>query len=505
MDEFQDQATLLTGDDLGLHGEAEVEKGDIIAALQGVCEVFIDFFMHESLTFQVPTFHKRIWSLMSSTVLQRIALAVPRGHAKTTLAKLVVVWYFLFSPLKFIVYVSNTADLAIKCCSDIMEFFLCSNFIKLFGPVYFETEKWGEGEFEFIVNTPFHGQKRCILKARGANQQVRGLNIHNLRPEAAVVDDLEETEDFENEAVYKKTLKWFFGTFMKAIDRRVGKIIYIGNLTDKNCLLFKLIQSKYWTSMRLGAILKDGSSLWPEMWPVQALLEDYQHYTQMGLQSVWFAEMMNLIIAGENALIKSEEIYYRPPAMVEVARAGFITIDPATGTGGDDTAVVAHLLVEDESGNLIPQVVDYRIGQLGELATVDAAIELCNLWGLAVVGIESIAYQRALYTVFMLIFSQRGIQGIDVVKLYPGNASKLSRLRGWAAACKDRAYALTEGDFHATNQLLGFDVTKDNNEDDLIDAIAEGLQMIEGHWGLIMSKKLGVLVQQTPVRAAMLC
>lgn len=505
MSELSDQEAPLTPGGLGLHGEAEVEKGDIIAALQSVGEVFIDFFMHESLTFPVPDFHKRIWALMSSTTLQRIALAVPRGHAKTTLAKLVVVWYFLFTPFKFIVYVSNTADLSTKAVGDIIEFFLHPNFIKLFGPCYFEVEKKGEGEFVFLVNTPFHGQKRCILKARGSNQQVRGLNIHNQRPEVAVVDDLEDTEDFQTETIWKNTIRWFFGTFYKAMDRRVAKIIYIGNLTDQNCLLYKLIQSKFWTSMRLGAILKDGTPLWPEMWSIKALLDDYTQYSQMGLQSVWFAEMMNLIVAGENALIKVEDIYYKPMVTPEQVRAGFVTIDPATGTGGDDTAVVAHLVVEDESGNLIPQVVDYRFGQLDELATVDAAIELCNIWGLSVIGVESIAYQRALYTVFMLIFMQRGIQGIEVVKLYPGNSSKLSRLRGFAAALASKSYALSEGDFHVTNQLLGFDVTKENNPDDLIDAVANGLQMVAGFWGLIMSRKLGVLIQHKAVRASKLC
>lgn len=488
-----------------IYGQASVDKREIIGALKSSCEVFINFFLHESLTFHVPDFHKRIWALMCSFDLQRIALAVPRGHAKTTLAKLVAVWYFLFTPVKFIVYVSNTADAAVSSTKDIMEFILCNNFIQLFGPATIEVGKWGEGEFVFVINTPFHGQKRCILKARGANQQVRGLNIHNQRPEVAIVDDLEDVEDLENEKVRSKTLKWFFGTFYKALDRRVAKIIFIGNLLDNNCLLYKLIHSKHWTSMVLGAILKDGGTLWKDMWPLDKLIEDYQQYCELGLQSLWFAEMMNLIIVGRNALIKPEDIFYLPVTQTDKVRAGYITIDPATGRGGDDTAIVVHLLVEDDAGNQIPQVVDYRFGDFSEDTAVNTTIELCFQWGISVIGIEAVAFQRAYALLFQTLFIMRGLTDLVVVKLYPGHSSKLLRLRAWCAICKSRGYALTQGEMHATHQLLAFNVQREDNRDDLIDSIAMGQQMLQEHYGLILSKVMGTIINIKPVRAHQLC
>lgn len=480
--------------------EVSIKLSEIYEALFRSFEVFIDFFLHDDMTFTVPEFHKRIWAMMTGLDVKRVAIAVPRGHAKTTLAKLAVVWYFLFTRVKFIVYVCYTADLSEKAVNDIMTFMQSKNFVKLFGAPEFSTEKWGTGEFVFWINTPFFGRKLCILKARGANSRIRGINIMNQRPEMAIVDDLEDADDLDDDKIASKTRRWFFGTFIKALDRRVAKVIYIGNLLSSDCLLHRLTRSKYWTSMVLGALLKDGTSLWPDMWPIDKLIEDYQEYVENGLSSLWFAEMMNLIIAGENALIRAEEIRYGEPVPPERIRCGFITIDPATGEGDDDTAIAVHMLIDDTMGNLIPQTVDYRLGKISELDTVLVTFELCRYWGVTVIGIESVAYQRALATLFELMKIQHGLPELEIIKLYPGAVSKVLRLRAWCALNKAGGWLLTLNEVHATTQLLSFDVTKDKNVDDLIDAIAMGPEMLKSYGSVILAQQYKATIEVLPVR-----
>lgn len=473
---------------------------EIYATLQTSFEFFINFFLGGDLTYRVPEFHKRVWAMMTGVLVKRVAIAVPRGHAKTTIAKLAVVWYFLFTRVKFIVYVCYTADLSEKAVNDIMSFMQSPNFEKVFGKIEFDTEKWGTGEFVFWVKTPFLGRKLCILKARGANSRIRGINILNQRPEMAIVDDLEDADDLDDSKLANKTRRWFFGTFIKALDRRVAKVIYIGNLLDNNCLLFKLTQSKYWTSMVLGALLKDGTPLWPDMWPVDKLIEDYQEYVDNGLSSLWFAEMMNLIIAGENALIKPEDIHYAEPVKPEKIKCGFITIDPATGEGNDNTAIAVHMLVDDLMGNLLPQTVDYRFGKIGELETVDTTFQLCTYWGVNVVAVESVAFQRALATLFEVMKLQKGFPEIEIIKTYPGHASKLMRLRSWCALLKSGGWLLTEGEMHITTELLQFDVTKENNRDDLADACASAPEVLKNYGAMILAQQYKHTMELKPVR-----
>lgn len=488
--------------------EVQVSREAIIRSLRDSPEAFINFFMGDALTFPVPEFHRNIWDFMTHEIVRLIAIGVPRGHAKTTLAKLAVIHYFLFTDVQFIVYLCNTSDLAEKATLDIIEFMQTPNFVKVFGTVVFETEKRGEGEYIFTIRTPYNGLKTCILKARGAGQRMRGINIKNLRPQVAIVDDYEDPDDLKDEKAVIANRRWFFGTFLKAMDRRFGKCIYIGNLVDPNCLLKQLTQMSNWKSVVMGAILPNGQPLWPELWPIEALIEDYQSYANMGLASLWFAEMMNLIILGENGLCGPDDIYYSDPVMpgIEKIRGGFITVDPAAGVGNDDTAVVVHLLLEDNRGNLIPHVVDYEFGQLDELKTCDAIVRFLLKWGLAVVGIESVAYQRALATVLELVLANRSISGIQVLKTYPGSASKLLRIRSFVALLKEKAYTITRNEMHITNQILAFDVTKDNNKDDLLDCCAQGPEMVKAYLPLILSqRRQGTLAMPQPVRQSELC
>lgn len=486
--------------------EAQISRQTLVLGLRDSAEVFINFFLGEQLTHPVPEFHIDVWNFMTHEKEKQIAIGIPRGHAKTTLAKLAVIHYFLFTDVQFIVYLCNTSDLAEKATLDIIEFMQTENFVKLFGLITFEVEKRGEGEYIFWLDTPFNGRKRCILKARGAGQRMRGLNIKNLRPQVAVVDDYEDKDDLKDDMLAKASRQWFFGTFLKAMDRKWGKCIYIGNLVDPRCLLKRLTTMSGWKSIIMGAILADGTPLWPDLWPIEALVQDYQNYVEVGEAALWFAEMMNLIVLSENALCGPDDIYYCPPVPVGFRRGGFITVDPATGTGRDCTAVVVHYLVEDERGNLIPQIVDYVFGQLDELATCDAVIDMILRWGIQIVGIESIAYQRALKVLLDMVLIQRQITGVEVIKTYPGNASKLMRIRAFVALLKSKGYAVTQNELHITNQLLAFDVTKDDNTDDLIDACAQGPEMVKLHLPLILSKAIRTEAEEPRlIRQSELC
>src|SRR3546814_15220900 len=72
----------------------------------------------------------------------------------------------------------------------------------------------------FELTTPEGRVKKCILRAVGAGQQMRGINIDNQRPDMAVVDDVEDNENTESELLQKKLDRWISGPFLKALARR---------------------------------------------------------------------------------------------------------------------------------------------------------------------------------------------------------------------------------------------------------------------------------------------
>src|SRR5437868_6871545 len=89
-----------------------VDSREIRALLKIDFEVFIDFFLGDKLDMKVPAFHKEIWRLLTNTALERILLAIPRDHAKTTLSKLAVIWYWVYTAHRFCVYLSSTNAIA---------------------------------------------------------------------------------------------------------------------------------------------------------------------------------------------------------------------------------------------------------------------------------------------------------------------------------------------------------------------------------------------------------
>ncbi len=474
----------------------QLTQAEAWEALRTDLSFLLNFFIQDPKLLSTPDFHVKVWKILINVSLIKVVLAIPRGHAKTTLSKLAVIWYFLFTDRRFCVYVSHTAPAAKNCARDIVNMLECENARALIGIIRWEKKSEVDGLYIFFI-----GNKRCILKAQGAGQQLRGLNIDNERPDIAVVDDLEDVDNTETPLQQRKIIRWFLGTFMKALSRQ-NKIIYLGNMLSPHCLIKLLCELKSWNSVRLGAILASGKSLWPELWPLKALIDDYQTYKKLGQTDIWMAEMMNTpVVSEDKRLIESHQITYAEERNPDDLMAGFITIDPATGKEkGDNTGIVVHGLVGIDEAHLRTEIVDYVGGKLDEMETVKVAILLAMKWRISIIGIETTAYQVALKTLFELYMVMQGIEGFEFVELH-AVAQKVKRITSWVALLKDGAYAIPGDDMQITNELITFDIMKKDNQDDLIDSCSYGSQMLENYYHLIM-ERLDLPANQTP--AAML-
>lgn len=455
-------------------------------------EVFIEVFLAEHLAFPVPEFHKTIFDRLKDDTLARVLLAIPRDHAKTTLAKLAVLWYFLFSDYRFAVYLSNTSTIAIGACRDIMEYMKSPNFVSLFGEIEIHKESETIGLWIFSIGT-----KRCILRAAGAGQQMRGINVDNARPDIAVVDDLEDIDNTATEMLQKKLDTWMFRTFLKAMGRRC-KVIWLGNMISNTCLLFRLSQRPNWNPVVLGSLVfgEDGtlSPLWPDRWPLEVLAADLEEYQDLGQVEGWFAEMMNMPGAGVNGFATDGLKYADIPDAADIIGA-FITIDPAFSekTSADDCAVVVHVIPRYAP----PMVVDYRVGKWDEYGLYLVARELAREWRAWLWGIESVAAQGALGTLFRLYAIQDHLEEVLEIHALPaGITQKAERIGAWVSLIAKGGYALPRGDIGIAAQLSHYDRTKRKNKDDLIDSCAYGLLMLTMYMTMILDKWQGLDPEQ---------
>lgn len=474
---------------------AQLTISEIKLALEHDPEFFIQFFLGEELTFPVPAFHPEIFSLMINMEVDQFACAIPRDHAKTTLAKLACVWFFLFTDFRFILYLSNTVSIAVPSVNDVISFLECDNFVAVFGKIKMETRQDGKGVYKFWI-----GDKLCMLRAFGVGQQVRGINIDNQRPQLAILDDVDAVQNEITEAGFKMAKRWFYGPLKKALDKFKHKLVQIGNLTETQSLIAENCQSEFWHSRVYGCLLSNGEPLWPDAWSVEKLRKDYLEYLDAGMADVWFAEMMNMPTAGGRGVILPEEICYAPARQEDDIKYGFITIDLAISeqTWAHKTVVAVHGWVEEGGINGQWQAVDYS-GHTGidPINLFWEVMRLAKKWRIQVIGIESVAYQASLKYVFEheclrngIPYNQTGLPGevgIAFVQLQ-AIGRKAQRIIGWAAMVKAQEYAINYGDFTLTQELLAYRPDKKLNNDDFIDAYAYCPQMLRLYMFLIMQE-----------------
>ena len=461
--------------------QVAIDKREVLEALKNDPEFFIQFFLGDQLTHPVPAFHRKILSDMIREEIDRLAIAIPRDHAKTTLAKLACVYFFLFTSVDFIIYVSATTDMAIPAVNDIVEFFESDNYRAVFGPVEWEVKQDGVGNYRFKI-----GEKSCILKALGAGKQVRGINVKHRRPQLAIIDDLEDDKLIATPELVLKLKRWLYGPFMKALDKFGNKIIWLGNLISANSILYEILQSPQWRSYRYGALLSNGKSLWPDAWPIDKLRRDFLEYQRAGMLDVWFAEMMNMPVPSGGGIIKAEEITYAAPRLPEEIDHAFITVDLAISdkSWAHRTVAAVHAFAPETPNQY--QIVECNGWKgIDPIALFSELIRMAYRWGVHVIGIEAVAYQASLQHIYPHFCRERGINDIEFVPLR-ANARKAERIIPWAGMLKTGEWALTEGDIAITEQLLMYDVKRRDNDDDYIDCCAYGPQMLQYHLDRIL-------------------
>lgn len=469
---------------------ANVSVDEVLDSLENDPEFMIQFFLGDQLTQDVPQFHIDIMNRMTSMSVMRLLLCIPRGHAKTTWAKLAVIWHWLFTDHRFAVYLSNTAPIAKNCCRDIINFLKCDNFISVFGPAEFQKEAENEGLWIFVLNLPNGKKKKCILRAAGAGQQTRGINVDNQRPDIAIVDDLEDKENTKTEVLQKQLDDWMFGTFIKSLDKFKYKIIWLGNMLRKTSLLARLSKNPIWHPIVYGCLIKNPVTgimqpLWPELWPIKEIREDFAEYTALGLVETWMCEMMNMPGSGKNGFT-GDQIKYelRPSPDSNQILATFVTIDPAFGEKqvNDNSAVVVHAILDDGP----TMVVDYACEKMSEAQMFDKALDFAETWGAWFWGIESVAAQAVLITLFKVYAIQQSVDSsLEMVKLMAGQ-HKSGRIQAWVSMMSKGATAIPEGEMMITSQLLAYDPEQRDNNDDLIDACAYQPQMLDNYMPLII-------------------
>jgi hypothetical protein len=307
--------------------------------------------------------HHSIWMLITEVIqagetYTKHAIGIPRGHAKTHMLKLLILYCILFTDLRFILVVGNTLKLARNIIDDVMSMLGSANIQALFGDYRIGIEKDNAEIREFN----FMGRD-IILMPIGSGSSVRGANVNNRRPQLIICDDMQSREQAKSKEQSDELLSWFLGTLLKARDYNRCHVIYVGNMypdleiTPKGhpnpvytCILRNLQKDEDWITWVTGAFLADGSTIWPQVHPKEALLKDLASDTRMGKQHIWYAEVQNDPRASEGMFFDPTRVMAYETTIEFQALGRFIMIDPSLGKKTSDNQVVGEFAIYDEQG-----------------------------------------------------------------------------------------------------------------------------------------------------------
>lgn len=431
------------------------------------------------------------WSLLRQSVetvltFPQIALGIPRGHAKTTLIKLFVLYVILFTKRKFILIMSTTGPLAENILADIVDMLDENNIVKVFGNwrLGLEVDRLDLKKFGFCG-------RNIIIAAIGAEGSVRGLNLKNERPDVEIFDDIQSKECAESKLQSEALERWMIGTAMKAKSPRGCLFLFAGNMFPEPwSILKKLKTNPYWTKFISGAILVDGTALWEELRSTESLIAEFNNDIEMGHPEIFLSEVMNDTEIGINNRTDLSLIRPWPWSQYDNPQGKAIIIDPAGNKAASDDTVIGLIEVYDQT----PGLKDLISEKLSPGNTIRRALLLALQNNVPVIAVESTAYQSTLLYWFDLIATDLGITGIYFVEVHTGNNSKNSRI-------SDALKALTAGEIIVhpkiknlvISQIAQWNPMKRDNVDGILDLLAYITKTVE-LYGTLMATETNLAV-----------
>jgi len=339
---------------------------------------------------RTPQFHLELWNLCCSPN-PLVAIAAPRGHGKSTATShAYVLASVLFRERRFVLLVSDTETQAVNFLNDIKQDLKDNeDLISLFQIKGFKKET----ETDIVVEMQDGHTFRILV--RGAEQRVRGLKWHQLRPDLIVCDDLENEELVYNKDRREKFKRWFNAALLPCrakhgIIRVVGTVLHLDSLlnhllpedSDRNTRIEPLktycIKPKIggWMSIRYRAHNEDFSEiLWPEMYDQKYFEDKRDDLTNQGIPEVYAQEYLNYPIDESSSYFKRSDFIEIAESELDNIKFGFknynyyVGCDLAVSTQDRTDFSVFIIAAVDDKGIL--NVVDVRRGRWDSLQIIE--------------------------------------------------------------------------------------------------------------------------------------
>lgn len=323
--------------------------------------------------------------------------AYPRGFAKTTLLQACTAYSCVYGLDEFIPFIEKTfteASEVLEALRD--EFKLNDEIIRVYGDLTRIGAKGKEqagikdSAGDFFING-------VRLRAKGFDTPIRGLKSRHSRPTRIIIDDCESDEHIDNVEQRKKYLDNYIKGIIPAVDNDIGKIKMFGTILHDDSLLNTLIKNH--NGKIYAAWNEQHELLWPSNWTVEKLEQkrEEMRLSEKG-DSAFYQEYFNQPLSNEDQKFRREMFRYFNGLQWEDIKKKphriYTLVDPAISkrTTADFTVVIS---VAIDVLNRV-YILEITRARLDPLETIKSIFAHYERWQPAFVGIETVAYQKAL-------------------------------------------------------------------------------------------------------------
>jgi predicted phage terminase large subunit-like protein len=436
-----------------------------------------------------PDFHKECWELCCSKE-KFVAIAAPRGHAKSTAITLGYgLATLLFRERKFMLLVSDTESQASLFLGTFKQELQDNNeLIDLFrikrgpnGLVKFPKDS----ETDIVVECEDGHQFRII--AKGAEQKLRGLIWNGSRPDIIMCDDMENDELVMNKERREKMRRWFKGALLpcrsdNGVVRMVGTILHNDSLlerlmpndSDKQTQRIGLktftTRRGMWKAVKYRAHNEDFSEL---LWASKKSREEfqmlYEEAVKDGTTDIYSQEYLNVPLDESVTFFKKTDFLPMKEEDHDSVKHYYLTVDLAIAE--NERADYSVFMIGAVDENRIIHIVDVVRDRLDGKEIVDTILSLERIYHFEAVGIEDMQVSKAIGP----FLREEMIASNTFPTLYPlkhGGKDKIARARSIQARLRAHGIRFNkEGDWYPLfeNECLTFPRGK---HDDQVDTFA---------------------------------
>lgn len=294
----------------------KIKQARKMAASQSA-QQFAKIYLQSHFNLPSSRMHNELFNLLEEITEKRnsrVAIAAPRGYAKSTIISLAYpLWCVLYEKENFVLIVSNTSDQAVSRLNDVKK--------------QLETNPLLLSDFPEICSrkkpTPWRRNRilltnGAMISAYGAEQELRGVKKGSDRPGLIICDDLENLEQVREEQQREKLKTWFTGTLMNTGHPGTNFVV-TGNVLHYDSLLANLLDYPGWIVRKYKAVedFSDHPELWQQWSSIFRGLSDIKGQTGPETAKTYFKANYNKMLKGTKVLWPQREDYYNLMTMLE--------------------------------------------------------------------------------------------------------------------------------------------------------------------------------------------